>query len=118
PTPDGYVVIEMLFRLEPAQPLDRRPDLAYVSFQRWPQRVIPAGNAWEVAPDLAVEVISPSNSATEVQEKIKEYFKYGVRLVWVIYPIPQLVHVYESLKEIRVLEVVDTLEGGTVLPGF
>ena len=108
----------MLFRLEATKPLDRRPDVAYVSFQRWPQRFIPSTNAWEIAPELAVEVVSPTNSATEIQEKVQDYFQHGVELVWVIYPIPHVIHVYENSQAIRILKTDDTLEGGNVFPGL
>src|SRR5262245_57766583 len=58
----GQVVAEMLFMLAPSTNLQRRPDLAFVSFQRWPvDRRVPKGPAWEVVPDLAIEVVSSGN---------------------------------------------------------
>ena len=75
-------------------------------------------NAWEVAPDLAVEVVSPTDRAEDVMEKVTEYFQAGVELVWIIYPRLQLVYVYESLVKVRGLNAADTLDGGNVLPGF
>jgi Uma2 family endonuclease len=60
----GRVVSEMLFRLDIEKDLKRRPDLAFVSFERWPKsRPIPRTTAWEIVPDLAIEVISPTNLA-------------------------------------------------------
>ena len=70
-------------------------------------------NAWDVVPDLAVEVISPHNPAEESVQKIREYFEAGVILVWVVYPEERQVYVYESPKQIRVLTGDDTLDGGT-----
>jgi Uma2 family endonuclease len=67
---------------------------------------------------LAVEVISDSNSANNVQIKMEEYFEAGVRQVWVVYPISSKVYVYESPTSVRILQVGDDLEGGSLLPGF
>jgi Uma2 family endonuclease len=69
-------------------------------------------------PDLAVEVISPTNRAPEVLEKIHEYFAAGVRLVWLVYCEPRQVYVYRSPVSIQVLTPQDTLDGEDVIPGF
>lgn len=118
----GEVVVEGLFVVP--RPGDRarkrRPDLAFVSAERWaigrPQSI--KVNAWDVIPDLAVEVISPTNSFSEVARKVKEYFAAGVRLVWVVVPEVAQVQVYESASASRVLEVDQELDGGIVLPEF
>jgi Uma2 family endonuclease len=104
---------EALFR-------NRRPDVAYVSFARWPsERAIPVNeNDWDVVPDLVIEVTSPHDLVEESLQEIDEYFQVGVQFVWVVYPELRRVYVYESPKEIRVLANDDTLDGGTVLPGF
>ncbi len=117
-SPQGIVAIEVLFRLDSAGDVELRPDAAVVSFERWPQRVIPPGNAWAVVPNLAVEVISPTNFALDVQTKIEDYFTHGVNLVWVIYPPHRKIYVYEGVKKVQILDSNDTLDGGTVLPGF
>jgi Uma2 family endonuclease len=115
----GEPVIEMLFRLPLERDRRRRPDVAFVSFTRWAKGRVPENdNAWEVAPDLAVEVVSPTDRAEDVMEKVLEYFQAGVELVWIIYPRLQLVYVYESLIKVRGLTAADTLDGGNVLPGF
>jgi Uma2 family endonuclease len=114
------VAPEMLFRLGPNLP-QRRPDLAFVSYQRWPQNrpVPPPGiNAWDVVPDLTAEVVSPSDDAADLLNRVYEYFTAGVRQVWVVYPTRQVVHVYESLTQIRVVTITDELVGDPVLPGF
>lgn len=116
--PSGLIALEMLFRLTGNGAIERRPDVAYVSFERCPQRVIPPGNAWEVVPDLAVEVVSPTNLALDLQTKIDDYFLHGVRQVWVIFPPQRRIYVYESIKSIRVLDANDVLDGAPVLPGF
>lgn len=106
----------MLSRLPNFQ---RRPDLAYISFERWPRgKSVPATNAWEVVPDLAIEIVSPTNGAYEVIEKLEEYFASGVRRVWVIYPPFAKFYDYDSPESVRILKRSDILEGGDVLPGF
>jgi Uma2 family endonuclease len=112
-------VVELLFRINVATDLQRRPDLAYVSYERWPRgkRPVPK-DAWNVVPDLAVEVVSENNSASEIHTKIQDYFRSGVRLVWVVYPIEAQVYVYTSPTQIAVAHRTDCLDGGDVLPGF
>jgi Uma2 family endonuclease len=115
----GRVVPEMLFLIDPDTGLQRRPDLAFVSYDRWPrERRVPRSAAWDVVPDLAVEVVSPSNSAAEIVEKLGDYFRAGVRLVWVVYPLQAEVHVWASPEGSRVRRRADVLDGGDVLPGF
>jgi Uma2 family endonuclease len=83
----GRAVTEMLFRLRSQPSLQRRPDAAFVSFERWPKgRRISSVNAWDVVPDLVVEVVSPTNLAEEIPTRVREYFEAGVRRAWVIYP--------------------------------
>src|SRR5207244_2037726 len=95
-------------------------DVAFVSDERWPRaRRVPDDAAWDVVPDLAIEVVSPSNIANEVVAKVGEYFRAGVQRVWVVYPKQPLVYVYESpTAAIRVLRVGDELDGAPLLPGF
>jgi Uma2 family endonuclease len=117
--PLGRAAQEMIFDLRPAVDCERRPDVAFVSFERWARdRRIPQTRSWAVVPDLAVEIVNPSNTADEVAEKLEEYFKVGVRLVWVVYPRQLKVYAYSSPTELRVLALGDELDGGDVLPGF
>ena len=117
----GRAVSEMLFRIDPVRGLERRPDLAFVSHKRWPLgRSAPMDAAWDVVPDLAVEIISPSNSAYDVEAKLDEYFRAGVRAVWIVFPRSGVVYVHDSRTAVRVCrsEAGDELDGGPVLPGF
>ncbi len=115
----GRIATEGLFRLPLPVDRNRRPDIAFVSFDRWPQdRPTGTENAWDVVPDAAIEVISPNDMIEEVLVKLDEYFRVGVRLAWVVFPQQQLVYVYESYTQIRVLTRADTLDGGAVVPGF
>lgn len=117
---NGRAAVEMLIRLPGPRVRNRRTDVMFVSYERWPaDRPIPAtGNAWDVVPDLAVEVISPTDLADEVMEKVAEYLAAGVRLVWVIYPRLQIIHIFDAAGQIRKLAHADVLDGGNVLPGF
>jgi Uma2 family endonuclease len=98
----------------------RRPDVAYVSFERWPKdRAIPArGNDWPVVPELAVEVVSPNDPGEDIEEKMAEYFEAGVAQVWVIYPRRGIVVLFESLTRDRRLTRADRIEGISFLPGY
>ena len=79
---------------------------------------VPRTEAWEVIPDLAVEVISKSNSADDVVVKIDDYFQAGVRQVWVVYPVTSKVHVYGSPTQVKMLQMGDELQGDPLIPGF
>ncbi|MFI5454919.1 MAG: Uma2 family endonuclease [Isosphaerales bacterium] len=115
----GRTLPEMIFDLRPTVDRERRPDVAYVSFKRWGRdRRVPQTRSWAVVPELAVEIVSPTNTADEVAEKLEEYFKVGIRRVWVVYPRQLKVYAYTSPTEVRVLALGDELDGGDVLPGF
>lgn len=72
----------------------------------------------DLVPDLAVEIVSRSNTPKELARKRKEYFSAGTKVVWQIYPGKRLVEVYTSPTRFRTLGIDDTLDGGTLLPGF
>lgn len=115
PNAPGEPFVEVLYRLKPG--LDRRPDVSYVTYERWPDKHVPETEAWDIIPSLAIEIVSKNNKAVEVQGKIEEYFEAGVDQVWVIYPRQRKVMVYESLKSVRVLDESDLLEATLLLPG-
>jgi Uma2 family endonuclease len=115
----GTAVSEMLFVLDPERELKRRPDVAFVSSERWPvDREVPDDAAWDVIPDLVIEVISPTDLSKDVLAKVREYFQAGVRLVWVVHPTEQQIYIYESPTRVRILGPSDELDGGAVVPGF
>ena len=110
---------EMLFRIDIGQDLQRRPDVAFVSHARWPyNRRVPDVPVWDMVPDLAIEVISPSNSASAVLRKVHDYFKAGVTRVWVVYPEQAEVYIYSTPKQVQVVGIGQELDGGDLLPGF
>ena len=71
-----------------------------------------------VAPDLAVEILSPSNRRPAVREKVREYFAAGARLVWVVDPETRTAMVYAGNLRGTELDEAETITGGDVLPGF
>ena len=100
----GRAFVELLFRIDVARDLKRRPDLAFVSATRWPYgKRVPKGEAWDMIPNLAVEVVSKSNTGDEILAKLADYFQTGTELVWVIYPSARQVYVYTSMTDVRIL---------------
>ena len=95
----------------------REPDIAYFSAAKIPLEARITGYA-EVAPDLVVEIASPSDSRREVSDKARMWLSYGVGLVWVVQPDTRTVDVYEAGRAIVTLDAHDTLDGLDVLPGF
>ncbi len=107
----GYI----LFKNPDGKDTVRAPDVGFVAMERAPDG-LPKGYV-PFAPDLAVEVISPGNTAGDIHNKMLELLRAGTRIVWIIYPDSQtvVVHTPEGAKT---LEINDTLDGGDVLPGF
>ena len=93
------------------------PDIGFVRQERVPLEGCPK-TFWPGPPDLAVEVVSPSDTVSEVEEKVQEYLQGGTRMVWVVNPKLQTVTVYCSLRDIRILTAKDTLDGLDIVPGF
>lgn len=104
----GYLLFD-----EP--PTVRAPDAAFVRRERLAPEI---KGFPPLAPDLVVEVISPSNTMSEIQAKVLEYLEARSRMIWVVDPDPRTVTVYRSRDEIRLLTESDELDGGDVLPGF
>jgi Uma2 family endonuclease len=98
--------------------LVRIPDVAFVSWDRLPGRRVPSAPIPHLAPDLAVEVLSQSNTEKEMDRKLREYFAAGVILVWFVDPRSRTVTVYTAVDQCVVLDETQTLDGGSVLPGF
>jgi Uma2 family endonuclease len=94
------------------------PNAAYVSFAR--QGGIP--DRYTLAPDLAVEVVSPTNNPREILHKVESYIECGTRIVWVVYPAEKIVDVWRPVAPGQLLKqkltLSDHLDGGEVLPGL
>lgn len=113
----GRVVIETGFLLAEDPPTVRGPDVAFISVERLPVGPVPEG-FWRLAPDLVVEVVSPSDSAAEIQEKVLQYLDAGTLAVWVVQPRTRTVEVWQPGADVHVVREGEALEGGDVLPGW
>jgi len=98
---------------------ERSPDASWVKLQRWKaltleeqKRLVP------LCPDFVVELRSPSDALSKVQEKMREYRENGAELGWLIDPQRQVVEVYRPSREVELLQSPKTVSGETVLPGF
>src|SRR5262245_12656490 len=95
----------------------RAPDVAFISRGRFERSEDPT-KAFAGAPDLAVGVLSPSNTRADMHAKIADYLAAGTRCVWVVDPEARAVTVYTSLLEPRRFNEAETLDGADVVPGF
>ena len=95
----------------------REPDVAFFSAEKSPPDERVTGYA-EVAPDLVVEIVSPSDRLTAVNDKALMWLRYGVRLVWVVHPEERLVDVHRDGHPVVALDESGALDGADVLPGF
>ncbi len=96
----------------------RFPDVAFISWDNIPPDADPATPMPDWVPSLAVEVISVGNTRGEMTRKLKDYFTAGVELVWYVYPKEKIVRVYTSEEDCQTLTEDDSMDGGSVLPGF
>lgn len=94
----------------------RMPDVSYISKARLP--AIPARGWADVPPELAVEVVSPTDRITDAEDKAQDYIRAGVDLVWVVVPSTKSVHIWRKNGERAVLRAGATLSGEDVLPGL
>lgn len=108
--PDG------MLRILPDQ--IRIPDVAFLRWEKFPHRQLPREPVPEVSPDLAVEVLSESNTDRETNRKLQEYFRSGTRLVWYVDPQTETARVYTSPDACIAVERDGVLDGEEILPGF
>lgn len=95
----------------------RSPDVSVMRKDRLPEGKPPAGFI-EGAPDLAIEIVSPSEDQKDLLEKVGEYFEAGAQEVWLLFPERKQAYRYRAPLEVEVLQAHDTLMGGDLLPGF
>jgi Uma2 family endonuclease len=105
-----------MMRIAPG--LVRIPDVSFITWDRLPGRESPTEPIPDLAPDLAIEVLSAGNTKPEMSRKVREYFEAGVKLVWLIDPRKRSAQVFSGVsRSIRVSDN-ESLDGGDVLPGF
>ncbi len=106
------------FRCFPHRPrLLRKPDGSFIKRDRLVNNRVPPGDI-AITPDLAFEAVSPNDVAESVQEKVLDYLRAGVRLVWVIYPLGRTAVAYSPGGAARWIDETGELDGGDVVTGF
>ncbi len=114
----GHVARDSQFDWGEVENPNLRPDLAFISFDRWAAyRNVPTALTWHVVPDLVVEFITEDEKTEEFGTRLDDYFKAGVSRVWVVYPDLRIFD-YQSPSEYQILNRDQSLDGGTMLPGF
>ena len=96
----------------------RVPDVSFISWDRFPGRILPKVQIPGLAPDLAVEVLSPGNTKKEMNRKIHEYFKSGTQCVWMLDPKRRTMSVFLTPDKFIEYDEHQSVGGGTLLPGF
>jgi Uma2 family endonuclease len=94
------------------------PDVAFIGWDRFPEQRLGRRPVPSLVPDLAVEVLSETNTKGEMDRKLKQYFEAGVRLVWYIDPATRSARAFTSPTDVTELDEGGSLDGGQVLPGF
>ncbi len=113
----GYVLAtDGMVRLAPG--LVRVPDVSFISWDRLPDRRVPRDPIANLAPDLAIEVLSKGNTKQEMTRKLEDYFAAGVRLVWYIDAKSATAQCFTSPTDFALVKGEEALQGGVVLPGF
>jgi len=96
----------------------RVPDVSFIRWERFLNRQLPQEQIYPVAPDLAIEILSPGNTEEEMTRKLNDYFDAGVQLVWYIDPEKRTAWAYTSVDRGAEFAADDVLSAGEVLPGF
>lgn len=113
----GFVLgADGMARLAPG--LVRIPDVSFVSWKRVPDKRVPRTPMLGFGPDLAVEVLSPSNTPQEMERKLNDYFRAKVQVVWYVDPRQRTVEVFTGVGRSTLLREEHTLTGNPLLPGF
>lgn len=95
----------------------RKPDVSFIARERLRREEMPTGHC-DIVPDLVAEVISPNDLYYEVNEKVDEYLRAGVRLVWMLDPCTRSIRVHRADGSLQDLHVSDELTGELVVTGF
>jgi Uma2 family endonuclease len=105
-----------MMRIAPG--LVRIPDLSFIAWDKLPDRMLPEEPIPDLAPDLAVEVLSAGNTKKEMDRKVGEYFDAGVRMVWLIDLKKRSARAYSAPRRSVLIREDQSLDGGDILPGF
>ena len=114
----GWALPETSYQCFPeSRKMVRRPDVSFIRPGRLPDEQLPLGHI-RIAPDLAVEVVSPNDTYYEVEQKVREYLQAGVRLVWVVNPDTRTVRVHRVNRMLTDIQEEEELTGEELLPEF
>jgi Uma2 family endonuclease len=113
----GKAASEVSYRLVEGPDTVRVPDVSFVRADRLPRTGRVSG-FWPGAPDLAVEIVSPTDRYSDVAAKIHEYLDAGTRMILVVDPPRRTITVHRSRTDVAVLTEDDVLDGGDVVPGW
>jgi Uma2 family endonuclease len=112
----GRVVAEAGYILSREPLTVRQPDISVLLNERI--KATDEDGYFEGAPELAVEVVSPSDSAQDLETKVEQYLRHGAKTVWIVYPKQKRVHIFSPNAAPTILDESRTLDGGDVLPEF
>ena len=116
-SPVGEVASEVTFQCFPDDPdLVRRPDIAFIAAAR--SASVPDEGHVKIAPDIAIEIISPGDRINDFEDKLADYRSAGIKLVWEVNPTFRYVRIHRPDRTTAFLEEHETLTGENVLPGF
>jgi Uma2 family endonuclease len=119
PRRSGRFFFGLNFDLGLGDETQRMPEISFVSFERYPARKrLPSDDPWRMTPDLVAEIVTPSCSRENVERKVDEYRRTGVRLIWQIVPDKERVVVYRENSRVQILSKDGILDGGDVLSAF
>jgi Uma2 family endonuclease len=113
----GFAVVEAMIYCFAPRNHGRKPDVTYVKLDRLPDKAIPEGDLL-IAPDLVVEVLSPSNTGIDLEDKLDEYLAAGVPMVWIVNPDRRTIRVYRNDGTTRLFRADDKIADEPLLPGF
>ena len=116
-TDRGVVLLDCNFTLQDDPVRIRIPDISFIATARIPEGWFRTSSI-HGAPDLAVEIVSPTDKASDLAVKIADYLAAGTQQVWIVEPNTRTVTVYQPGGEARVYGADDTLDGGDLLPGL
>lgn len=113
----GYIGVEAGYILKRNPDKVRGPDVSYVRAESIPASGVPEG-FWTIAPDLAIEVVSPTETAEEIREKVRDFLVAGTSIVWVVYPRSREVIVHLPNGTAQTYDENAVLTSPTILPNF
>jgi Uma2 family endonuclease len=113
----GATMVETGFLLTTQPDTVRSPDVSFIAAEKIPAGGLPDGYI-SGPPDLAIEVVSPNDTASMIQDKVQDYLIHGTQLVWVVYPQQRMVIVYHPDGTARTLGETNPLSGEAAVPGF